>query len=73
LARAIVAIVVVILDFHWIGEAMRAPGWDGVPDMDGVFSLGLIVRVCLIWMVLRYVGNIGTRMKASSNRRALEA
>lgn len=43
-----VAALVILLDIRWITAEMRAPGWNGSPDLDIVFMIGLILRILLI-------------------------
>ncbi|MGV3756600.1 MAG: hypothetical protein ACO1QS_14555 [Verrucomicrobiota bacterium] len=50
-----VAILVFLLDIRWITTAMKAPGWNGSPDLDIVFMAGLILRILLINTVLMVV------------------
>jgi len=40
----IVGIAYGLLDAAWIREEMAKPGWDGQPDQDAVFFLGVILR-----------------------------
>ncbi len=60
----LVAVLVSILDVQWVQEQMRAPGWDGLPDMDFVFYFGLIVRIVLINSVLLPVSVLAVRFRA---------
>ena len=43
-----IAVIVGVLDVRWVTSAMHAPGWDGAPDMDFVFMVGLVLRIVLI-------------------------
>lgn len=47
-----IAFVIIWFDLQWIQTAMHAPGWNGTPDMDVVFHLGVWMRVLLINTVL---------------------
>lgn len=44
----IVAIIILVLDVRWVTAAMRAPEWDGTPDIDIIFYFGVISRILLI-------------------------
>lgn len=50
--HVLVAFTVLWLDMRWIQAEMDAPGWDGVPDMDIVFQIAVLLRVILINTVL---------------------
>ena len=47
-----IAVIIYILDVRWVTAAMRAPDWDGTPDLDMIFFFGFIIRVLLINSVL---------------------
>ena len=51
------------LDWLWIQEQMSRPGWNGVPDQDGVFFVGVVLRVVMVNTVLIGVNAIGIRMR----------
>jgi hypothetical protein len=51
-AHVAVAFMILWLDVRWIRAEMDAPGWDGVPDIDIVFQIGILLRVVLINTVL---------------------
>jgi len=59
----VVALIICILDIRWVTAEMRAPGWDGAPDMDIVFHFGVIVRVLLINSVLLAVTFLALRLR----------
>ena len=44
----LVAVIVAYLDIRRIQAVINAPGWDGVPDMDLVFDIGLLIRIVLV-------------------------
>ena len=48
----IIAILVMWLDVQWIQSEMAKPDWDGVPDQDIVFTIGVLIRVVLINAIL---------------------
>lgn len=48
----VVSVIVYSLDVAWIRAEMRKPDWDGTPDMDIVFSIGLLVRLVLVNVIL---------------------
>ena len=49
----VVALAILWLDYQWIRSAMAAPEWDGAPDMDAVFYIGVFLRVLLDHQLLR--------------------
>jgi len=44
----VVAVLVVARDLHWIRTEMQKPEWDGQPDQDIVFMMGVMMRIVLI-------------------------
>jgi hypothetical protein len=48
LGHIILAMIVFGLDVDWVQAEMRRPGWDGLPDQDGVFMIGAVFRIILI-------------------------
>src|SRR5687768_9475165 len=51
-AHLLTAVLIVILDVRWVTTAMRTPDWDGTPDLDVVFHIGVLARILLINTVL---------------------
>lgn len=62
----VVALIVCLLDIRLVATAMRAPDWDGTPDMDIVFYFGVIVRVLLINALLLAVSYLALRIRKRS-------
>jgi hypothetical protein len=62
----VVALTVTFLDVRWVQAAMHAPNWDGTPDMDIVFTIGLLIRIMLINIILLPVTYIALRLRARS-------
>jgi hypothetical protein len=62
------AVIVAVLDVRWVQSAMRAPDWDGTPDMDIVFTIGLSIRIVLINTILLPVTFIALRMRSRSRK-----
>lgn len=58
-----VAVIIYQMHFAWIRHEMSRPGWDGEPDMDIIFAIGLSTQVGLVWMVLLPVTAIGVWLK----------
>ncbi len=48
----VVVIAYWILDIGWIRSEIAKPGWDGVPDQDAVFILGMMLRGVVAAMAL---------------------
>ncbi|HEV8604347.1 MAG TPA: hypothetical protein VGQ99_03215 [Tepidisphaeraceae bacterium] len=65
LGHALVAIAVVVLDVRWIQSEMRKPGWDGQPDQDFVFMIGVVLRILLINTALLTVSIVALRLRRS--------
>ncbi len=47
-----IAAIIVVLDFIWIRGEISRPGWDGVPDQDILFMIGVLIRVFIVNMLL---------------------
>lgn len=58
LSQIVVAISIFVLDLYWIQTEMRRPDWDGQPDRDVIFFIGVLVRVLLFNTLLLPVGVI---------------
>jgi hypothetical protein len=65
LGHVFVAIAVVVFDLQWIQFEMRKPGWDGQPDQDFVFMIGVMLRILLINTVLLPASLIALRLRRS--------
>lgn len=59
LGHVVVAVIIAILDVRWIQAEMHRPDWNGVPDQDVVFMIGVAIRVVLINTVLLPISAIG--------------
>jgi hypothetical protein len=59
LGHFVIAGIIVCLDVLWIRSEMSKPGWNGVPDMDFVFHLGMLFRIVMINTVLLPLGLLG--------------
>lgn len=57
--QIVVGVIVAILDVRLVRSAMNQPGWNGVPDMDIVFSFGVMIRVLLINFLLLPITGAG--------------
>lgn len=59
------AVAVIIGQMHvaWITHEMSRPGWDGEPDMDIIFAIGLFTQVGFVSLVLLPVTTIGVWLK----------
>jgi hypothetical protein len=65
LGHLLVAIAIVVFDVQWIQSEMHKPGWDGQPDQDFVFMIGVLLRILLINTVLLPVSLIVLRLRRS--------
>ena len=68
LGQVLVAVVIVVLDIKWILTEIRRPGWDGLPDMDIVFQIGVGLRIVLINSVLLPIGILAVLGKRRRGR-----
>jgi hypothetical protein len=44
----VIAVLVGVFDVIWIQSIMAQPGWEGDPDQDLVFMLGMLLRIVLV-------------------------
>jgi len=63
LGHILLAIAIVALDVQWVQGEMRRPGWNGQPDADFVFALGVLVRIVLFNSLLLPVSLFALRTK----------
>ncbi len=54
--QVLIALSVVVLDLMWIRGEMDQPGWNGAPDLDGIFAIGVLIRAFLINATLLPIG-----------------
>lgn len=66
--------LVYALDIQWIRSEMAEPDWDGAPDMDIIFMIGMLLRIGLITTLLFIVYFVSRRIfkkvRASRKSRA---
>lgn len=67
--HVLIAILVAELDAQWIQAEIHRPGWDGQPDRDFVFAIGVFVRVVLVNTVLLPVSALGWLSRRSRAER----
>jgi hypothetical protein len=63
LGQFVIAIIIYCLDIHWVRTEMAKPDWDGTPDMDIIFAVGVLFRIVLINTVLLPVVILGLWLK----------
>src|SRR5512133_2312878 len=68
LGHLLVAGAVVYLDVQWIQAEMAKPGWNGQPDQDFVFLLGVVARIVLVNTVLLPVSVLALRLRRRTPR-----
>jgi hypothetical protein len=56
------------VDVAWIHYEMSRPGWDGTPDMDIVFAIGLFARMGFLCVALLPVTAVGIWLKRRHSR-----
>ena len=73
LGHLLVALAVAALDVQWVQAEMRKPGYDGQPDQDFVFMIGVLVRVILVNTLLLPISALAlrTRRRYASARGAV--
>ena len=47
-----VGVIYGLLDVAWIRSEMARPDWDGQPDQDGIFAIGLMLRGSIACVLL---------------------
>ena len=57
------AIIIRIVDVCWIHYEMSRPGWDGTPDMDMVFAIGMFTRIGFVSLAMLPVSAAGIWLK----------
>jgi len=62
-AFLVVAALVFYLDVRMVEAEMAKPDWDGTPDQDMVFLLGVLLRIVLVSIILSPVALAGLRLK----------
>ena len=63
IGHLVVAGIIYFLDVRWIQSEMSKPGWNGTPDMDIVFAIGMFIRIFLVNTVLLPLSYVGVRMR----------
>jgi hypothetical protein len=63
IAQGAVGFSIIVADLIYIHQIMSKPNWDGVPDMDLIFFLGIIARIFVVNIVLFAVALIGWFVK----------
>ncbi|TMO47480.1 hypothetical protein CWC23_18250, partial [Pseudoalteromonas ruthenica] len=59
IAHLIIFVSVFVSDLHYVSQIMSQPEWDGNPDLDITFLLGVIFRTAVINGLLLPVGVLG--------------
>src|SRR5690348_5436316 len=58
-----VAVIMYQVDVAWIRYEMSRPGWDGEPDRDLIFALGLFSRMSFLCVALLPVTAAGVWLR----------
>ena len=45
---ALIIVFIPILDVYWMQRIMSMPEWNGIPDIDIVFYMGVLFRIGLL-------------------------
>ncbi|WP_395751774.1 hypothetical protein [Prosthecobacter sp.] len=66
------AVAMILNEVHglWIDQEMRRPGWDGLPDLDIVFAIGVMTEIGFVSGILLPVTALGLYLKWREVRRA---
>ncbi|GAA0656581.1 hypothetical protein [Rheinheimera tangshanensis] len=63
IAQGAVSFSIIVADLIFIHQVMSKPNWDGTPDMDIIFFLGIIARMIVVNAALFPVALIGWFVK----------
>lgn len=66
IGHLVVGGIIAFLDILWIHSEMSKPGWDGTPDMDIVFDIGMLIRIFLVNTLLLPLSFVGAGRRKSS-------
>lgn len=61
-AHLVVFLSIAVSDIYLMSEFMEKPEWDGTPDMDILFFLGIVIRVIIVNICLLPIGLIGKHL-----------
>lgn len=68
IAQGAVSFSIIVADLIFIHQIMSNPNWDGIPDMDIIFFLGIIARMIAVNAVLFPVALIGWFVKKHNEK-----
>ena len=63
LGYTLILVSIPIIDITWVQSEMAKPDWDGQPDIDIIFYIGVIIRIILIMSCLTIVTYISALIK----------
>ena len=66
LGHFFVALAVAFFDLRWITSEMNKTGWNGLPDQDAVFYLGILIRIALVNVALLPLNFLVIRRSSAS-------
>jgi hypothetical protein len=66
LGHLVNAVIITALDLYWIQTEIHREGWNGLPDQDFVFFMGVIIRIIMINTVLLPVTALGSWLRNRS-------
>lgn len=69
----VTAVLVATFDVIWIQAIMQQPQWDGTPDQDFAFILGVFVRIILVNMSLTPVSLVAMHTASRRQRHPTKA
>ncbi|WP_372370959.1 hypothetical protein [Candidatus Uabimicrobium sp. HlEnr_7] len=61
--HVVIGVFIVSCDLYWIQESMIKPDWNGVPDMDIIFCIGVVIRVIIVNSLLLGVSVLGLHFR----------
>jgi len=59
----VVTALIIFLDVRWVQAEMSKPGWDGTPDMDIIFDIGVLMRVLNLNTILLPITGVGILLR----------
>jgi hypothetical protein len=58
-----VVAIICVVDVSWVRHEISRPGWEGEPDMDKVFAIGMFARMVFTCAALLPVTVVGVLFK----------
>lgn len=65
--------LIYVLDVQWIQSEMSKPDWDGSPDMDIIFFIGVMFRIALFAVLLSIIFCVSRRLFRTREKHRAES